>query len=175
MMQTLDDLNVSISILEGTVEVGDLGDFFEKLPFGDCSISLLNADFVADKEHAKFAAKKAIKAWRKKENIAKTLAMEVLLYASATRQINKAMKIGIKKNSKSNVVAVIIGKDVGECVRRFKDASGFNEEQVLIASEDKTKRLKRFFDIGKEEVQIVGVSRVPDIIKERIVMFDLFK
>jgi len=173
MRENLDNYN--ISIMEGTIEVGDVVEFIDKLPSGDCTVSLLNAEFIADKEHAKFAARKAIKAWTEKENIAKTLAMEVLLYAAATRQINKAMKIGLKKNSKNNVVAVIIGKDGEECVRMFRDITGFNEENVLVDSEEKTKKLKRFFDIGKEEVQIVGVSRVPDIIKERIVMFDLFK
>jgi len=164
---------IEIFIFEGSIYVESAKDFFNKIDIAGCDIALLNAEYVADRSHAEFAAKKAIESWVRGRNIGRTLAMEILLYASANRQINKALEMGIKENEENNVVVIIIGGK--NCVEKFKSAVDFKERKVLKMSDDKIENLKRFFDISDEEINIVGVDRIPEIIRERIVLFDILK
>jgi KEOPS complex subunit Cgi121 len=160
-----------IFILEGTIEVKSIDDFLDKVP-ENCAITVINADWVADKNHVEFAAKKAFKAWIDGRNIAKTLPMEVLLYTAATRQIHKAIRIGLGKGE-NRVVMVIIGDRL--CIEELKRRVGFKEENVLELTEEKIKRLIKFFEIEKEEIEIVGIEKLSLLLRERIVLFDISK
>ncbi|MFP3909815.1 MAG: KEOPS complex subunit Cgi121 [Halobacteriota archaeon] len=162
-----------IFIVEGSVHVDNLEDLLEKINIEGCDIALLNSDYIADRAHAELAAKKAIRSWEQGKKIARTLPMEVLLYASANRQINQALEMGVKPNADNKVVAVVIGDE--DCVSKFKGAVNFREEAVLHMDDMKRERLTRFFDIKEEEIRITGEERIPNIIKERVVLFDMFK
>jgi len=164
---------IEIFILEGSVSVESVEDFFKRINITGCDIALLNADYVADRSHAEFAARKAIESWVKGRNVARTLAMEILLYASATRQINRALEMGVRENEENNVVAVIIGDK--NCIEKFKNAVDFKEKKVLKMNDEKIERLKKFFDIGDKEIDVTGVERIPEIIRERTVLFDILK
>lgn len=162
-----------IFIIEGSVHVSRVDDFLEKIDFDECDIALLNADYIADRGHAELAAKKAAESWSQGKNVARTLPIEIMLYASANRQINQALEMGVKPDSENKVVAVIVGEE--ECVNKFKEISSFKEEKVLNLDNEKIEKLKRFFDIKKEEIEATGVEKIPAIIKERIILFDMFK
>ncbi len=70
-------------------------------------IQFFNAKYIASSEHLFFAALNALNSFDKKTNISNNLAVEALLYASAQRQIKKAVKmLGIKQDSLE--VAVLI-------------------------------------------------------------------
>jgi len=148
-------------ILQGIVSVDDVSKFLAR--FGECA-AFLNADYIADIGHAEIAAKKAIKAWREGRNIAKTLPVEIMLYAAATRQINRAMVLGLKRGR--NRVVVVLNCNSVDVVK---------EENVLEMDEKKIKRLKEFFEISNEELEIAGIEKLPHLIRERIVLFDLGK
>ena len=62
-----------------------------KLLPGDIEIQFSDADFVASWEHLYFAIVNALTAFKNKRNISKSLAVETVLYASAQRQIKKAI------------------------------------------------------------------------------------
>ncbi|MFO7965975.1 MAG: KEOPS complex subunit Cgi121 [Archaeoglobaceae archaeon] len=166
-------LTSQIFIIEGSIHVDNVEDFLEKIKLPECGIALLNADYIVDRGHAELAARKAIDSWREGKNVARTLPIEIMLYASANRQINQALEMGVKSNSENKVVAVLVGEE--DCISKFKVISGFREEKVLNLDEDKVENLKRFFDINEEELNVTGREKLPDIIKERIVLFDLFK
>jgi len=154
-----------MKILQGVVRVEDISRFLER--FGNCA-TFLNADYLADKEHAELAAKKAISAWKEGRNVARTLPVEIMLYAAATRQINRAIEIGLKEGENRVVVVVL-----GDCVEEVKDI--LEEKEVLVMDEEKIKRLKEFFNITDEELKIVGVEKLPLLIRERVILFDLSK
>lgn len=173
-MNAYTSLNTSqIFIIEGSLYVDKVDDLLEKINFDECVIALLNADYIVDRDHAELAAKKAMENWAQGKNVARTLPIEIMLYASANRQINQALEMGVKSNSENKVVAVVIGEE--ECVSKFKGTSSFKEEKVLSMNKKKVENLKRFFDINKEEIEVTGTEKIPDIIKERIVLFDVFK
>ena len=157
---------MNVEIIEGVVRVDSVQDFIKRV---DCTVTFLNADYVASREHAEFAARKAIKAWTEGRRVARTLAIEVMLYAAATRQISKAMTMGLKEGD-NRVVAVVID-GCADRVRRYVE-----KERVLgEMDEEKINRICDFFEISDEEVNIVGVERIPLLVRERIVLFDISK
>ena len=74
-------------------------------------IQFFDADLIATQEHLYFAVLNALQAFKNKTNLSKSPAMETMLYASAQRQIQKAIdRCGIKPKTK-NMAVVIIGED----------------------------------------------------------------
>ena len=153
-------------ISQGVIEIKNIREFLSKIPDG---CVLINSDYVISLDVLKFAVQKALKSWREKRNVAKTLSMEILLYVSATRQINKALKIGLKEGI--NRVIVV---DINGCLERLKEL-GFKEENVLQIDDEKIKRVAEFYDIGEEELNLVGKEKLPLLIRERIALFDITK
>ncbi len=159
-----------MKIVEGVIEVKSLRDFLKKLNDIGCTITFIDANYVIDKGHVEFAVKKAIKAWNEGRRVAKTLAMEILLYCAGRRQISDAIEMGLKEGL--NEVVVVILED--DCIDKLKDL-GFTEKSVLKLDDVKIERIKRFFDISDEELSIVGVDKLSSLVKEKIALFDIFK
>ena len=153
-------------IAQGVIGIENLREFLSKIPDG---CVLINSDYVVDLDVLKFAVQKALKSWKEGRNVAKTLSMEILLYVAATRQINKALKIGLKEGI--NRVIVV---DVSGCIEKLKKL-GFREEEVLKVDEEKIKRVADFYEIGEEELNLVGRDKLPLLIRERIALFDITK
>jgi KEOPS complex subunit Cgi121 len=154
-------------ILEGLIEVRSVDEILKAV--GNCSV-LIDANYVIDLDTVEFAVKKALKSWSEGRNVAKTLPMEILLYVSATRQIRDAIRLGVKEGV-NEIVAVILDES---CVEKLKEL-GFKERKVLKLDDEKVKRVKEFYDIGDEELNVVGVEKLPLLIRERIALFDVFK
>lgn len=157
-------------IVEGTIEIKSIRDFLSKLNEIGCTVTFLDANYIVDREHVEFATKKAIKAWEEGRRVAKTLAMEILLYCAGRRQISDAIEMGLK-DGLNEVVAVVLED---ECVERLKDL-GFEEKPVLKLDKAKIDRIKKFFDISDEELEIVGVEKLSLLVREKIALFDVFK
>ncbi len=154
-------------ILEGVIEVNSVKDFLRYL---NCSVVFVDANYVVDREHVEFAVKKAIKAWEEGRRVAKSLEMEILLYCAGRRQISEAIEMGLKEG-KNEVVAVVLDE---KCLDRLREL-GFEEKPVLKLDEGKVERLKRFFGISDEELEIAGKEKLPLLVRERTVLFDVFK
>jgi len=159
-----------MKIIEGIIEVNSLSEFLKKLNKTGCTITFLDANYVVDKDHVEFAVKKAIKAWNEGRRVAKTLAMEILLYCAGRRQISDAVEMGLKEG-RNEVVAVVLED---ECVDKLKEL-GFIEKPVLKLDDEKIERIKRFFDISDEELKIVGIDKLSMLVREKIALFDVFK
>ncbi len=159
-----------MKILEGVIEVNSLKDFLSKLNEIGCTITFLNANYVVDKDHVEFATKKALKAWNEGRRVAKTLAMEILLYCAGRRQISDAIEMGLKEGL--NEVVVVVLED--ECVEKLEEL-GFKKKPVLRLDEAKIDRIKRFFDISDDELRIVGTDKLSLLVREKIALFDVFK
>ncbi len=147
------------------VKINDAKVFLEtvhrKLP-PDCEIQLFDADLVATWQHLYFAVLNALVAFKTKRNLSNSLAVETVLYASAQRQIAKAIsKIGVKPDS-ANVAVTVLSGNAGltavgvETLARMLGVSP--DESVLELSKKKTKRLRQLFDISGEELELVSGS-----------------
>jgi tRNA threonylcarbamoyladenosine modification (KEOPS) complex Cgi121 subunit len=123
------------------------------------AVQFFNAELVATWQHLYFAVLNALTAFRNKSNISKNVAVEVMLYASAQRQIRKAIAlVGIKRDS-ANVAVVIIGENA-EAVKTVlatisKRIGSEPDETVLALSNDKVQSIRKAFDIAEKEVETV--------------------
>ncbi len=156
-----------MKIVEGEVFVENVKDFISKLP---CEATFINSDFVPDVSVVEFAVKKAKKSWKEGRNVAKNLSTEILLYVAATRQIRDALKIGLREGL--NRVVVVTDEACLEELKRL----GFVEKKVLgELDKEKVKRLMKLYNITEEELKVVGVEKIPLLVRERIALFDLVK
>lgn len=138
-----------------------------------------DADLVASQRHLYFATLNALQAFHCGRNISKSLAVEVMLYASAQRQIQRAIeRCGIKPKT-TNMATSIIGLDpakikaaveaVGECVGSAPD------DDVLELSAVKRMLIVEAFDIKPQEVDAVNRGggedkAVVDLVVERVAL-----
>ena len=123
-------------------------------------IQFFDAELIATQEHLYFASLNTLQAFKNKTNLSKSPAMETLLYASAERQIQKAIKrCGIKPQTKNMAVA-IIGEDPKQ-MQNTIDAlnKGINSEpdvSVLEMTKTKETKIKKAFKITNEELKTVA-------------------
>jgi KEOPS complex subunit Cgi121 len=145
---------------------------------GDFDVQLFNADLVATWEHIYFAVINALMAIKTKHNISKSLAVETVLFASAQRQIKKALDlIGVKSDTQ-NVAIVIISKNAEStktCLLTMSKLLRTNpDETVLDFSETKMEKIKNAFAISETEFE--GVSpieleqKLVDVVLERVAL-----
>ena len=162
-----------IQILEGTVFIENKELFLKKIKEistgKNLAIQAFDADKLAGKEHLTFAIEKALDSFKKGTNIANDLAKEIMLYAAGTRQINRAVKIGVH-DGWNNIAIVAIGDMI--------DLSAFNEitqRNVLQYSGSKKSALMDIFNITEIEIEAAGADKIPELVLERVALVDVMK
>lgn len=184
---------MNVQVISATVYVSDVMSFvrsIQQVQTGcNVTIQALNADFVAGAQHILFAAEKAIRSWESGKPLANDLGMEILLYASGKRQINKALDMGMHVGN--NRVAFIIVSDspsvVEEAVQQVvvlvkemggrlgEDTGERAQNDIFGYSEDKKERLQSFFEITDLELEAAGAEKICDLVLERVAMVDVMK
>jgi len=171
---------MAYEILAGKIKIEDTKSFLSTVNeistnFG-VIIQAINAEKIVGKEHIDYAVKKAIKSFENGRNIAKNLGLEILLYMSARRHIQKALAMGIREGA-MNVLFVITGEGV-----QVKKALGTLSEMmevrpdVIEYNESKRSRIMKAFDITDKEVDAAGgPEKIPKLVLERVALFDALK
>jgi tRNA threonylcarbamoyladenosine modification (KEOPS) complex Cgi121 subunit len=100
-----------------------------------------------------------MQAFKNKTNLSKSPVMETMLYASAQRQIIKAIeRCGIKPHTKSMAV-IIIGKDpeqIENTIKLVTEGVGSEpNEDTLKMTKNKETIIKKTFKITTEELKIM--------------------
>jgi KEOPS complex subunit Cgi121 len=136
------------------------------------TIQALDADAVYGKDHLFSAVKHAKRAFEQGRNATNSLAMEILLYASGERQIQKSIqKLGVKVGQ-GNIAFVFDGNpsdDIVKTVLKILDIS--RDDNVLEGNVDTLKR----FGFTQQEIETVPESHYGHLILERIAMVDVIK
>ncbi len=143
-------------------------------------IQFFDAKKVAGPQHLYFAALNALNAFEKKTNISNILAVEALLYASAQRQITKAVKmLGIKQDS-SEVAALIMTenrhKKIDYLCLVTKIITGERNDSVLELTDKKIENIKILFKISniefdtKLEKEGLEKEALTDLVIERMAL-----
>ncbi len=142
-------------------------------------VQFFDAQLIATQEHLYFAALNALQAFQNKTNISKSLAMEAMLYASAQRQIKKAIqRCGIKPETTSMAV-IIIGEDPIQLKTMLEAISMYvgvePDEKVLEISNFKEHKIIETFQITDEELKTVMKNgnreeAVVDLVIERVAL-----
>jgi len=141
------------------VNIKDINSFFSlvRRKVGNVHIQFFDAKMIAGWEHLYFAALNALNAFENKTNISKSVAVETLLYASAQRQIEKAVELlGIKPES-SEVAVLIVAETEQGATSMLKAVSqlmiGERDDSVLGLNSGKFKGIKGLFGISNLELE----------------------
>jgi tRNA threonylcarbamoyladenosine modification (KEOPS) complex Cgi121 subunit len=126
---------------------------------GGIELQFFDAGLIATSRHLYFAVLNAVQAFHNRTNISKSLAVETMLYASAQRQIQKAIRLcGIKPQTQ-NMAVVIIGENPAEikpALEGVKACVGAEtDEAVLEMTGDKLENIKIAFQIKAQEIASV--------------------
>ncbi|NWG11645.1 hypothetical protein HXY33_07900 [Candidatus Bathyarchaeota archaeon] len=144
----------------GNVKIRDIGEFLKKVQkekTSNAEVQFFDAKLVASWQHLYFAALDALTAFKNNGNISKTIAVETMLYASAQRQIRKAVKfLGITSNT-SEIAVLIIGESLKEVKSNLQIISTFTnmrrDDVVLDLSEEKKVIIQKAFGISDLELK----------------------
>ncbi|MDR0911225.1 MAG: KEOPS complex subunit Cgi121 [Methanobrevibacter sp.] len=120
-----------------------------------CIIQLMNAKAIAGKKHLEHGIIHAINAFKRNENLAKDLSIEILLRTSAQRQISKAFDILGLKTGKMEIATVLINCPeyyIDELEKIFK-----REDNVL--NPDKN-QLKEIYPISNESLNNYNIEDI---------------
>jgi KEOPS complex subunit Cgi121 len=120
-------------------------------------IQFFDAKHVAGPQHLYFAALNALNAFKKKTNISNSLEVEALLYASAQRQITKAVKMmGINQDT-TEVAALIITENKHKKTDDLRLVTeiipGERDDSVLELTNQKIEKIKKLFNISDKEFE----------------------
>jgi KEOPS complex subunit Cgi121 len=183
MTKKLAEPNENITIIGfRNVQIEDINAFLEyfRKENRGTSVQFFDAKYVAGPQHLYFAALNALNAFEKNTSISNNLAVEALLYASAQRQIKKAVKmLGIKQDS-SEVAALIITENMhknSDYLRLVaKIISGERDDSVLELTDKKIGDIKILFKISdlefesKLEKEGLEKEALTDLVIERMAL-----
>jgi KEOPS complex subunit Cgi121 len=123
------------------------------------SVQFFNAQLIATWEHLYFAVLNALTAFRTERNVSKSLAVEVMLYASAQRQIRKAIELVGVKSGCGDMAVVVVGEkpaDVEDAVSAISRLFAKKpDERVLELSTAKAQEIRKAFTITETELEVV--------------------
>ena len=142
-------------------------------------IQFFDAQLIATQEHLYFAVLNALQTFHNNTNHSKSPAMETILYASAQRQIQKAIALtGIKPQTK-NVAVTIIGEDPKQIqneLQTLTESMGKEpDDKVLAMTKIKETKIRKAFEIGEEELKTVtkngdSETAVVNLVIERVAL-----
>jgi tRNA threonylcarbamoyladenosine modification (KEOPS) complex Cgi121 subunit len=122
-------------------------------------VQFFDAELIASQQHLYFAALNALQAFQNKTNVSKSPAMETMLYASAQRQIQRAIqRCGIKPETKNMAVLITGEKQVTIqfVLKTISEHIGVEpDEKVLKMSKAKEKKIIKTFQITEEELKTI--------------------
>lgn len=129
----------------------------------------LEPSLVFGRDHLVSAVEHAIRARSEGRGVSKSLAGEVLLYASGERQMSTALKKLGLRGSVSSAILVILGPCPPDALVK---ALGWRRRDSLMDPEGKD---LSGFGITKEEMSTVPTDRAHELILERVALVDLLK
>lgn len=142
-------------------------------------IQFFNAELVATWEHLYFATLNALLAFKNRTNISRNLEIETLLYASAQRQIRKAIELMGFKQELTNIAVTIIGENpetINAALSSISTHIGTqSDDTVLELSGNKIRHINEAFDISETEIETViektGADQtLVDLVLERMAL-----
>ncbi|HJJ43328.1 MAG TPA: KEOPS complex subunit Cgi121 [Methanocorpusculum sp.] len=133
------------------------------------TIVLFDATKIAGRPHIESAVMHAKRSFFNGKNIARSLSMEILLYASGQRQCSLAPRFGLQIGNNQVFVLILDG----ETEKAHDNLRVIVEETDDITADRET--LKKEFDITDEELGVVGESRIGELVLERVALVDVWK
>ncbi len=130
-------------------------------------IQFFDADLIATSQHLYFAVLNALMAFQNHTNLSKSLAMETMLYASAKRQIQRALELlGITPQTQ-NLAVVIIGEKAEAIQAMLKETTtclhAKLDDSVLEISPKKLGKIRQAFEISNPMLEATAKQQSTDL------------
>ena len=147
--------NIQIMGFKATINsVGETLDQIDGIKKDGEIIQLLNADAIAGRNHIVHAVNQSFLSFKRGENLAKDISVEIVVRCSAQRQISKAFNILGLKEGEMNLCAVLI--DCDDYTDELSSLFTF-DESVLVPNDEK---LMQIYNIGDEETEKLSVEEI---------------
>ena len=183
MIKYIDEFGLFLAITAyKNVKIKNVEEFIQNIrkETGNVTVQFFDARFVAGYEHLYFAVLNALTAFKNNLNISRNLAVEILLYAAAERQIRNAVELlGIKEGT-GNIAVVILAENKDEIVnilnRLSKLVQASEDESILEVDDKKFEAIKRMFKISDLELEAKlegkGLEKeaLKDLVIERVAL-----
>ncbi|WP_049967908.1 KEOPS complex subunit Cgi121 [Haloferax prahovense] len=157
-------------LVEAEATVSDLDSFIAVV--GDvadetgATVQAFDARYVVDREHLERATELADRAIGRGNEIARDRAVEILLYASGRRQINRAFEIGVSEGRVPVVILVDGGDEEGAEAALF-DRLDLEPAETLGDYDEAL--VREVFDVGETELRVAD-GDLPALVKERVAL-----
>jgi len=180
-----------MELIEGVATVDDLDAFVARLgEIGDehgATVQAFDARCVVDRAHLVRAVELADRALARGENVARDRAVEILLYVAGTRQIDRALELGVGEGECLAVVLVDARDGGGEAtdgdaagaerraaaaVREMGGPGRIEPAETLGAFD--ADRVRERFAVSDAELTAVEGS-LADVVRERVALLDVEK
>ena len=155
---------VTVSAVKETI--AQINDAADK---ADSTVVLFDADKIAGFAHIESAVAHAKRSFAEGKQIARSLSMEILVYASGQRQCSLASKFGLHDGENKVYVLILDGDEekaaalVREIVSECEPFAPNNE------------KLKAEFGITDAEMEAAGENRIEELVIERVALVDAWK
>ncbi len=119
-------------------------------------IQFFNSHLIASELHLLSAAQNALNAWSGGYMISRSPDVEVIVYASAQRQIHQALEIMGVKDGLATITVVVIDKNEENVTKVLEGVTDKIGEEIVppfIPTEEKISTLMKVFDITGAEIQ----------------------
>ncbi len=156
-IENLDRLSSDDLIASAQTVAGDL-----------MAIRLINPDLIAAPIHLISAAQNALNAWAGEYKIARSLDVEILVYASAQTQIGRALQLLGLHDDQASVGVIMVsedGKSLEEALQTLLSMVGPECPTPFAASESRLRRVAEAFGVSETEMSTLKAG---DSIEDRI-------
>jgi KEOPS complex subunit Cgi121 len=148
---------------------------------GNIPLQVLDAAYIAGKQHVLFATINALSAFKQGNNLSTHIEVEILLYLSAQRQISKAIElIGVKTHTRQ-IVVIFLTSNRAEAKRKeiiLQSISGQRDDTIINLDEKKRPHLMKAFNISPIQLQataLQGLDALEALIIEKSAMLAVSK
>jgi len=122
-----------------------------------------------------FAVEKAIRSFDSGRNIANNLGMEIMLYAAGTRQIERALGLGVRMGE-NRIAMVLVGENgIDDALVHVSERLDTVDPIVLDYSREKESEVMEFFSITPDELDAVDEGNILELVLERVALVDVIK
>ncbi|MHA1859207.1 MAG: KEOPS complex subunit Cgi121 [Candidatus Thorarchaeota archaeon] len=122
------------------------------------AIQFLNPVPIAGHIHLLSAVQNALNAWLGGYAISRSLDVEIILYASAQRQISRALELFGVRDDMKHIAVIVVGS--ADAVRgisdRLNETIGSELTDPLPVSEERYAQIASVFDISPSEVETIA-------------------
>ena len=125
------------------------------------TVQLLNGLLVADETHLLSAAQNAINAKHGEYMLSRSLDVEIIVFASAQRQIGRALDALGVFDGLDEIAVVVVGIDLASVEKTISDlADNIGEETIpsFTATNERIEQMKKHYQISDKEIAAIADS-----------------